>query len=373
LLIVFPAIANMYLTDIGSYRTYTLAILAFLLVARIRDLRLIRRYTWTVVGEAAFAAFLFSSYGGDLYFLLCSTLLSLSGIFRRPARLWLAAITMLAVLNAVVPGGMTEVIFVADITFAAVFCLLLYAESLRNRQTEADELLHTLSDKNYELHEMRNQLLEYARKVENAAQVEERNRISRELHDDLGHKLIRLKMMMDAAVQLLPAQESKGPELVRQVRDQLADTMETMRTTVRKLKPDASAVRQYSLDKLIGEFGSACGVRVNYEVTGIPYELYPSEEVLLYRNAQEAMTNAVRHGKADEVWIRLSLEPKRVVFIVSNNGIRPEGDGVGRKGLGLSGMEERAELLGGTVSVDWSDRFTVTTVLPHRNGDSSAV
>ena len=101
----------------------------------------------------------------------------------------------------------------------SVCCFLsLYAISLhKNRETDR-ELIDEMSGKRIEGNASHKRLLEYAKRIEGAAQVEERNRIAREIHDELGHKLIRMKLMMDAVVELQSEREDKAYELTRQVR-----------------------------------------------------------------------------------------------------------------------------------------------------------
>jgi len=143
---------------------------------------------------------------------------------------------------------------------------------------EVQQLYDELRKKHYELEDSRIRLTEYAKRVENIAQLEERNRISRDLHDDLGHKLIRMKMMLEAIVQISTVQQEKAVEMTIQVRDQLAESIDSLRTTVRGMKPAASVTGQYSLHTLIENFAGDCGILVNFHHSGMPYPLYPSEE-----------------------------------------------------------------------------------------------
>lgn len=69
----------------------------------------------------------------------------------------------------------------------------------------------------------------FTKQLEGVAQAEERTRISRQLHDDIGHRLIRTKMMSEAALLTIPLDMEQGTEMVRQIRDQLADSMDDMR------------------------------------------------------------------------------------------------------------------------------------------------
>ena len=89
---------------------------------------------------------------------------------------------------------------IANLIFLALTLLLLQMLRTEQNKEEVELLYDQLRRQHYELDEARIQLMDYARKVENIAQTDERNRISRDIHDELGHKLIRLKMMMEASL-----------------------------------------------------------------------------------------------------------------------------------------------------------------------------
>src|SRR5690606_2110333 len=141
-----------------------------------------------------------------------------------------------------------------------------------------------------------------------------------------------LKMMLEAATRLSTDQQDQAMDLVKEVRDQLSESMESLRSTVRRMKPASAASNQYTLEGLLDQIARDSGILVRYRTTGQPYPLYPSEEVLLYRNAQEAITNAVRHGQATEVTITLDYCTDEIRMTISNNGSEPS-EGSVRKGL----------------------------------------
>lgn len=361
LLILIPAIATVYLSPIDSYAAYTFATLLYLLLVRFREIQAPPRMQWLfVVAELLFIYWLYAHYRGILFLLFHSVLTSL---FQQPLRFrgLLAGLGFAAMVGSIGAAD-ADIQWVAPIMYFSLALLLIFGQRMTVNKEELERLYDEQRRRHYQLEEARQTIVEYAQKVENLAQVEERNRIAREIHDDLGHKLIRLKMMVEAAIQIFPVQADKGMQIICHVRDQLSETMETMRATLRKLKPDEAIVRSYSLDKLIDDLGKQSGIRITYEIKGMPCPLYPSCEVVLYRNAQEAITNAIRHGKASEVALTLTYETSRIVLEVSNNGEIPSS--IERKGLGLSGMEERTRLLGGELLVGYSDRFTITTVIP---------
>ncbi|MCY9515331.1 sensor histidine kinase [Paenibacillus apiarius] len=85
-------------------------------------------------------------------------------------------------------------------------------------------------------------------------------------------------------------------------------------------------------------------------------------EVVIYQNAQESITNALRHGGATAVDIHVSYDPEEVVLEVSSNGSKPELPL--QRGIGLRGMEERTKMIGGRVEWTAEPRFTVRTAIP---------
>lgn len=364
-LIFVSALAAVIEASNDSADLIVAATLLLLLLVRARELWPASQLQWAfALAETVAVAWLYSLGGGFLFVAFGSTLISLFRPRELPMR-WLLAAAVLAAMNAMMTEAAADMRVLANVLLAAVAYLLADGLRLNVRGETLQQLYDELRHKHYELEEARKQIIEYAQKVENIAQIEERSRISREIHDDLGHKLIRLKLMLEAALHIAPTQPDKGFAMIGQVRDQLTDSMETLRATVRKLKPDDALARSYSIEALVEEIRRENHLRINFEISGMPYTLYPSCEVTLYRNAQEAITNAVRHGKAGEVTVRLAYEPRQVAMSVSNDGATPET--IGRMGLGMSGMEERTRMLGGRLHVRTEAPFTVTTVIPNES------
>ncbi|MNC41355.1 Signal transduction histidine-protein kinase/phosphatase DegS [compost metagenome] len=163
--------------------------------------------------------------------------------------------------------------------------------------------------------------------------------------------------------------------MMNQIRDQLAASMDDMRAAVRRINYGSQLEGAYALDRLLEELGRDTGIETSYQVQGMPYPLYPSIQVALYKNAQEALTNALRHGQATAVWIRVSFSAHEVAMEVGNNGERPEENPLlrlrGKGGMGLQGMVERTHLVGGTLELQLEPEFAVITrVASHRQPDS---
>lgn len=360
LLILIPAIASMYLESYSSNDTYVFLILLFIWIAELRR-TIFSKSTWILALEIGFSGWISYHYDGILFIMFYSILLSYVHFVNRYFRYFYPSIQLI-LMNVSLQSQPSSYYVLANLIFLSL--LLLLRQMLRTEQNkeEVEMLYDKLRRQHYELDEARIQLMDYARKVENIAQTDERNRISRDIHDELGHKLIRLKMMMEASLRILPIQQSKGIEMLTSVRDQLTESMELLRSTVRRMKPDEDTLQMYSLSKLIEGLTKDSEISIEVQLEGMPYELYPSLEFILYRNAQEAITNAIRHGSATGVLIQLTYDSKLITMSISNNGNLPTQRSV--KGLGISGMEQRSKLIGGQLVVSIEDPFTVTTILP---------
>nr|WP_225445633.1 sensor histidine kinase [Paenibacillus arenosi] len=248
---------------------------------------------------------------------------------------------------------------------AIVIGILLYG--LRQYEWEKQHLImqnDQLRQQMYELQQSNHDMIHYARAIEEMSQAEERSRIAHDLHDELGHQFIRLKMMMDASVEVSTSNQEQAFKLFTEVRSQLAACMELMRSTVKRLKPSDHRLHSYSLERLQQEYASP-KFYVDYQVEGIPYVLYPSVEIALYRNAREALTNAIRHGAASKASIVLYYEHNQVVLQVSNNGRLPL-EPI-QNGIGIRGMQDRAHTLGGHIEVILKPTFCIQTSLPIRH------
>lgn len=247
--------------------------------------------------------------------------------------------------------------------YPAVVLLLMHVRKELSVRRNTEMLYDQLRNSNYDLEAAQTRLLEYTRQVEVNTKLEERNRISRELHDSIGHKLTGILMQVDAAIQLIEAGDKKGMDVLKATYGNINESIEVVRDTVRKLNPSGHAASKTSLKELASDFGEMTGINVEYTARGVPYDLFPSVETVLYRNIQEALTNSVRHGQATNVRVRMVYRPDMLEAIISDNGT-----GCSRivKGFGLQGMEERLGIVGGSIEYNGTEGFTIHMKLPGR-------
>lgn len=369
-LIIIPALIAIYLYDYADYELFTLHFLLLLLIVTLGK-RLPGLLTALAAGvEWLYTAWLCQHYGALMIFPAISALLYYSRLERRPVVLVFFALH-LAALNTALSGADPRVLVYTNLTFLLSATLnRLLLRSGRGRD-ETLFLYDELRKKHFQLEEARSRLLQFNSQIEGAAQAEERVRIARQLHDDIGHRLIRVKMMTEAAIHTLPHSSETGMEMMHQIRDQLSASMDDMRAAVRRINYGSQLEGAYALDRLLEELGRHTGIETSYQVQGMPYPLYPSVQVTLYKNAQEALTNALRHGQATAVWIKVSYSGHEVVMEVGNNGERPQDNPLaklrgtgGAGGMGLQGMTERTRLVRGTLTFQLEPEFAVITRIP---------
>jgi two-component system sensor histidine kinase UhpB len=200
-----------------------------------------------------------------------------------------------------------------------------------------------------------------------AAQEEERLRIARELHDEIGQTLTAVALRAEHAAQRIGDAHTELTELAQIVQQSLAD----VRRISLELRPGA-------LDELglVNALISLCArvekespLRVHRELEALAVELSPDVELAVYRIAQEALTNVMRHSHASEVDLSLACRDGELVLRIRDNG-RGFASDMCESG-GLAGMRERAMLI--RADLDLSSEagagVSVTLRLPLRRGD----
>jgi two-component system, NarL family, sensor histidine kinase UhpB len=217
---------------------------------------------------------------------------------------------------------------------------------------ELERLTATFNEMLESLDTYRQRLREVAARALRAEE-EERKRISRELHDDtaqtLAALLIRLRL-----VRAVPEHERDG--VLEELRAELVEAIERVRRFARGLRPPAleELGLEPALESHVRGLAETAGIPIRMEVEPLAADLHPQTELVLYRIAQEALSNAVRHSGADRVEVRLGQRGSSVEISVSDNGRGFAADLVGTEegvGLGLFGMQERASYVGGRVEI----------------------
>jgi signal transduction histidine kinase len=189
-----------------------------------------------------------------------------------------------------------------------------------------------------------------------SAQEEERQRISRELHDEAGQAMTALRLGLALLKKELPA-DPKLHQHMDEALDLTNDTMIQIRMLAQALRPPAldTLGLNNTLDGYCREFAARTGLEVEYSGQPLP-NLTEALTISFYRLLQEALNNVARHAQATEVRVALQYDGATVSLVIEDNGrgfeLRRRRRNRHSGGMGLVGMQERLELLGGRLDVD---------------------
>jgi len=187
----------------------------------------------------------------------------------------------------------------------------------------------------------------------------ERQRISRELHDGLGQLLVALKIRFENYI----AQCSQDDvAAISELRSEFTRTLEEVRRVSYDLAP--AGIREFGLDGSLRlfckEIREGVGIDIDFASFGKFEGISLKARNYLFRITQEAVTNAIRHGKAERIEINLSDGAENYILMIGDNGCGFDPSGI-KTGTGLYNIRERTRLLGGTFTIE-SSRESGTTL-----------
>jgi signal transduction histidine kinase len=213
--------------------------------------------------------------------------------------------------------------------------------------------------------------IENARLLERSRElsiVEERNRLARELHDAVSQKLFSLVFNAESAATLLDRDPAAAAEQVARLGELAHEALGELRELIFELRPASledeglAATLRKHVDMLRRVHGRAVELRISGAAAPAP------DDADVFRIAQEALTNALRHADAERIELRLAARDGRLTLTVADDGVGfdPAAPGLRSRRLGLTSMEERARALGASLAVVSrpGDGTTVTLEVP---------
>ena len=254
--------------------------------------------------------------------------------------------------------GLVLAVFYHLVGFWAVpvFLLpLLFARQMFFRSRALEEAHKELQDREQVLLALSNRMAE--------ERQDERAQIAAFLHDDLAQLLFRLSIEVDIARRHLRSGDVEATsETLEKIRDTKNRTADRIRALIRDLhrSPLGHAGLADALRGFIDEIGKDSGVRFHTDVT--ESQLPPPIALLVYHIAREGVMNAMKHSGGTNVWLDLRMEDDDVLLTIRDDGVGFDTDAPGPEGhFGLAMMRERAQVAGGTYSVQ-SARGRGTTI-----------
>lgn len=179
----------------------------------------------------------------------------------------------------------------------------------------------------------------------------ERQRITRDIHDTVGYALTNNMMLLEAAMDMVQENPLAVPGIIETARSNAEDGLRQVRQAMYRLREKQPAQQSWvhGILRLVRIFQQATGISVKCDLANLPANLPHDIQSALYHIVQEALVNSFRHGKATTVDIVFWREDSSVQVHISDNG---SGATEYCEGIGIKGMRERVEATGGSLRVD---------------------
>jgi signal transduction histidine kinase len=255
----------------------------------------------------------------------------------------------------------------------AIFASIFVIRFLRAFQVESDHKIAELQEARLHESRQREELRgELFRRIV-AAQESERQRIARDLHDETGQSLTAIGMGLRGLADEISPRNKAQRDTLGQLQSLASDSLRELQRIISDLRPahlddlGLSATLRWYTNRL----QEMTRLIIRVDISGEEHILDEAVKIAVFRIIQEALNNVIKHSRASVVTIKLDYREKEVNILVRDNGMGFNMDAVqnriGRVSLGLSGMAERAALLGGTVEFHSRPNYgtEVEAVIPY--------
>lgn len=318
--------------------------------------------------EAGLAVMLYKLVGG-LWFVYTAVLLfdltlKLSLKHLVPTLALVAALSV-AVLHTV-PSALLPTVYNYGLNALCMGLISLAGFYLKQESSEKEQaqvLYDKLRVSENELQKAYSQLQGYSATVKELAVLRERNRISRELHDSVGHNISTLIIGLEAVKASSKQSSQASFAMLDNLIDYAKNSMESVRRTVRDMKPieleDDSGL--LAIERLLDTFKSFTGIDTQLIVSKKRWQLSSAQSHNLYRIVQEALNNSAKHSKASKIVVSMNYTDTKLQLKLGDNGVGCESL---HPSFGLLSVKERTTELGGTIHFSTAKGFEIFIDIP---------
>jgi signal transduction histidine kinase len=202
----------------------------------------------------------------------------------------------------------------------------------------------------------------------------EREQISRELHDTIGHTMSVISLQAGVGAEAVGQDDRAVSDAFDRIRTASTRSLRELRSMLRILRSSSDRDQTRSIPSLsavqeLADAASGAGVDVTTDITAMPSDLSAPVDAAAYRVIQESITNIVRHAGATRAQVKASIRDGRLQISVTDNGHGSTADDCAESGYGMAGMSERVRLLGGSLTARSSPSgagFVVEATIPAR-------
>lgn len=251
---------------------------------------------------------------------------------------------------AVLAGAIRNLLVTLNIV-AFTWALFTYVVYMTNKQRNIEEELRMMDRANLELKS-------YIEVAEENAEIRERKRISREIHDTLGHALTGISAGIDAVLVLVDMDKESAKKQLHNLSEIVRQGIVDVRRSLNKMRPGAleELTLKASLQALIKPYTKIANLTIDLDYQWGEVDFEKTTEIVIFRAIEEAITNSIRHGQAQHIWLKLTHDETHYYVAISDNG---RGCPNIKYGFGLTQMQERLATIGGKVSYQGDDGFKI--------------
>lgn len=266
--------------------------------------------------------------------------------------------------NAFYIRGLFNLLDVAGITWFVVCCLNIIAIKQKSID-EIEGLNHRISEANEDLKRINLQLENLMEENSRIVQVQERNRIAREVHDSIGHTLTGLSFGIEACESISSGENEALRDQLSLLSEVCRQGIEDVRLSVASLRADIPERRDLATNvtEMMEQTARVTGTSISHEIRLDGVQLDAEESDALYRVVQESITNAILHGHASAIRVEIYTQDAVLHIYVHDNG---SGCKDLTEGFGITHMRERIHMLQGEISFADDHGFVVNASVPIR-------
>ena len=312
--------------------------------------------TFSILIELIIIYFLYSNFGGFTFVYYFVTILDASIMLPRVQSLILLGITYVSVIAMSFRPDYSILQYHPLIN--AIFNTLIvvcfgslgrYIEDEKHKKVEAQELYDRIRISEEKLKDAYSRLEQYSNTIEEITILRERNRISREIHDTVGHTLSTLIIQLQSLPFIINADKMEAETVINEMVSYTKTGLEDVRRAVRELSPTTFDNKNgiFALKELICNFQKNSKIKIDCIFSKNQYQLTADQSFTLYRVFQEAFNNSLRHGKADEIQINFNFLKDYIYVRIKDNG---KGCSTLKPSFGLNNIRQRIIDMGGDIT-----------------------
>lgn len=320
---------------------------------------------FSMIVELIIVPIAYLNFGGSILFYLIGLTIDAFTLKYEKVKYMFLVVILLILLSSKFNKNL-ESGFINLVIMFIFIILLNYISRLHSTKIEAQRLYDKLRVSEENLIETKIYLEECLTSIEELTVLKERNRISREIHDSVGHSLSTALIQLSAMESIADKEGSMLKSMAGNLREFINDSFQDVKKAVSELKSDdydnyRGIIR---IQELCKNFEKMSGVEVNIILSKGNWTLSTKQSTHLYRITQEVLSNALRHGKASKVKVIMNFTESDFVISFKDDGIGT--DIIKESGFGLKNIRERAEEIDGIIDVssEVGKGFFIKIVIP---------